>query len=756
MKGFTKKLTTVLLVLLMLTQQVPVTRVYAEDETTVTEGDVTQANENGSTETTETGETVSFAEEGDPTVTEGEDVPVVNEDPTGTTDVPTEGENGDLPKDPDDPVVIEDPVTVTDGEDEGSTVELIISENNGLHALNIQGPAALSLEMTAAAIEENTDLSEEEALEAANELFGTDDEPVKADESEEDLPRSMDDSNIENITVKWITEDTVDNGDDALLYVKPNGSEEQSVRLQINYALSGEHDYEAGDITITIPASIFKKRTGEYTGATIIPFPEAPSKKNDFNWNLVGDNYVLTNTKHMSAATKGYIQIAFDELTPYELVDMAQSEPFEAYIQVVTHLGNTIALRSNKITAQFDTEAEIQSLNKKAYQAVSIIPASQIPEAQRIDGVEQYVKVDWYLWGNIKANTEYKLEARDFIYEGDDKTNVQYGGFIIGTEMGQSEAVKVVSQTHLNGNTSYITFSTAYPLIDEYFELNKGYTFKNNVEMTVTEIDPEAKGNPNVQDPDPQKVSSLVVSATKYWIYRKPEWKEPKGHFNVFKNGNDGKLKNNITHHVKDSKHRYDTYNDTFLGDDAYYGIYGNALNRLRDGQDYDFSYTVNSIGYIMPWTYRKVADGPDPETTVRMIENWFNRPVRMVTADDSVSIGRISKPEEDAVKLKVLEEYEFVSLEFLDPRVYSGVPKNINPDGSWKADTYDDGTFEYTIDRNKENYPDIELEVLIDGEWVDYAVVSWKSGSLAITFLKQPKVLSRTVLSPSVIRKER
>ena len=179
MKGFTKKLTTVLLVLLMLTQQVPVTRVYAEDnDVTVIEEGTTQANENGSTENTGTGETVSFAEEGDPTVTEGEDVPVVNEDPTGTTETPTEGENGDLPDDPDDPVepvVIPDDPVVTDDEGETS-VELITDEKNELHALSIQGPAAMSLEMTAAAIEENTDLNEEEALEAANELFALNDE----------------------------------------------------------------------------------------------------------------------------------------------------------------------------------------------------------------------------------------------------------------------------------------------------------------------------------------------------------------------------------------------------------------------------------------------------------------------------------------------------------------------------------------------------------------------------------------------------
>ena len=78
------------------------------------------------------------------------------------------------------------------------------------------------------------------------ELFETrDGETTDPDDSGDDdveidpnYPRSKDDTNIENIRVKWITADTVDNGVDRLLYIKPEGDEDYSVRLQINYALS--------------------------------------------------------------------------------------------------------------------------------------------------------------------------------------------------------------------------------------------------------------------------------------------------------------------------------------------------------------------------------------------------------------------------------------------------------------------------------------------------------------------------------------
>ncbi|MBQ2659023.1 MAG: BspA family leucine-rich repeat surface protein [Erysipelotrichaceae bacterium] len=723
MKGFRKKLLTLILVAMMLIEQAPVTRIYAE-------GEVSDSEE-------ETIETINQNEEGD-LDTGAEFSGIDSED-----------------KDDDDPV---DTGSQNDAE---PSVEYV--ENDDVKALSIQGSAAFSVAKAAKAIEENTDLSEEEALELAEELFETrDGETTDPDDSGDDdveidpnYPRSKDDTNIENIRVKWITADTVDNGVERLLYIKPEGDEDYSVRLQINYALSGEHDYEPGDVTIKIPASIFKKRADEddnveYAGITSIPFPEAPSTKNDFNWNRVGDYYILTNTKHMSAATKGYIQIGFSDLKPHELVDMELSDKFSAYIQVVTHAGNTIALGSNKIRAQFDTEASLSLVTKRAYQSVTRVPATSLPEEQRQQLPEQYrnetefVKVDWYLWGKINANTLYTIDVKDFI-------DTQYVGFVIkdsvvvdyGNETDDAEnvtgyyATKKIGESYKNGDTSYITFSTAYPI--SQFTKDQGYTFKNNVTMTVTEVDPE------VGD-DPQLVTEKTTSATKYWLYRDPEWKEPKGHFNVFKNGNDGKSKNNVTHHVKDSKHRYDSYNDRLLQEDGYYGIYGNALNELSEGRSYEFSYTVNSIGYVMPWTYHMVEEGATPEATVRMIKNWMQRPVKMVTYDEGMHIGRSIEDGHVDPCIEVLEDYEYVSMEFLDPTIYTGVPKNINPDGSWKADTYDDGTFEYSVDTNKKNNPDIKLEVQINGEWIHYATASWKSGSLVVTLSDSASTNGATV----------
>ena len=198
--------------------------------------------------------------------------------------------------------------------------EATFVEKKGLRAVQLYGPAAMKAEEAEKAIASQDGLDKEaidsikKDLYVGNDLFvNPDDEKADdgkkgpsrgGDAGEEDYPRSGDGSNIESITARWITEDTVDNGDDDFLYVRPNGDTPFSVRLQINYALSGEHPYEPGDVTITIPTNIFKTRSGKEAGTVIIPYPEDPSTKQDFNWKLVGNNYILTNTRRRASGNR--------------------------------------------------------------------------------------------------------------------------------------------------------------------------------------------------------------------------------------------------------------------------------------------------------------------------------------------------------------------------------------------------------------------------------------------------------------------
>lgn len=668
--------------------------------------------------------------------------------------------------------------------------------NDDVEAVDVQGKAAKKRANAQKALEALAEVDASEAEGMADELFAlADEEPAEGEGGEGDdpadggdpdspdgpddpaddpesaePPRSGDGTNIEMIAVKWLTQDSVDNEDPALLYRKPAADEQQSVRLQINYALSGEHNYEPGDVTITIPAHMFETRAGKATGSITIPYPADPSTRADFNWKKVGDTYVLTNTKKMSAATKGYIQIAFSGMMPHDMVDMEESLPFDAYIQVTTHKGNTLALRSNALTAQFDTEAKLTDLNKRVSGSASRVSASSVnvPEnlRERYADETEFIVVNWYVWGETNANTPYEMSQVDVI-PGDkivattddgQITEIDAQGFIVGAtaEDGMEIDRGTVYTGYRDGVTGYYYYKTAYPA--SQFQPDTTYTFHNSVTATVTETDPEVteRTNPNVQETDPQLETTKSASTQTTWRYTNPKWEDPTGHFIVVKNGNDdheqhGTAKNNISH-----KGSYTT-SDTHMWAKSYqgwYGLYPAGMNDLRDLHDPDaadadqegirLSYTIDSVGYVMPWMFDSSTFNEYGATASRMSKN-YSRPVTMVTEDTGFSIGRYGE------KLTIHDDYDLVEIEFPDtPRVYYGKPKNINPDGSWTAMTAGDGTFLYASDSRKANWPDIELQIQRNGEWEHWATASWKSGSKIITLADGSTQTSGVVAVPA------
>ena len=143
-------------------------------------------------------------------------------------------------------------------------------------------------------------------------------------------------------------------------------------------------------------------------------------------------------------------------------------------------------------------------------------------------------------------------------------------------------------------------------------------------------------------------------------------------------------------------------------------------MNALDEGEDVYLSYTIDSVGYTMPWMFNEASYATDHEVAPRKAAN-YTLPVTIVTEDTGVRLNN------EKQKLNVFEDYEFVSIEFPPtPYVYTGTPKNINPDGSWTALTAGDGTFEYVLDRDYSHYPDITLELYRNGEWEEYATASW------------------------------
>lgn len=634
---------------------------------------------------------------------------------------------------------------------------VVIDEESGMRsqvgdvdAVALYGKAAKDEETAVNTLKRDLSFSKKEAGSVADELFSkAKGEAVRS--GDEDVPRQGDGTNIESINAKWITLDTVDNDNNSLLYYKPEGTDAFNVRLQINYSLSGEHNYEPGDITITIPENIIRGRTGNYTGEVVLPFPEDPSTKSDFNWKLVNGNLVITNTKRMSAATKGYIQVGFDNLLPRNVVDMQVSDEFDAYIEVTTHKGNTLALRSNKLTAQFDTEALLRedSVAKRQYGKVERVSAESIPASQRVGDETEYILVRWYMWGYTTANTYYTMDVTDSIPQNATVTESglkesDIHGFVIGAS-GDGTALVQDDLYHgyNSGQTRYYYYETAYPA--SQFEPNVQYTFHNKVHVAVTEDDSAAEvTNPNVQTEDPQLVTEDEASASVAWSYTLPKWNDPEGHFMIAKNGNDGTSKNNVTHH---SYYSGSSYSDNHIITnrryaDLWYGIYPSAMNELQEGNNVQLSYTINTVGYTMPWMFDDTTYITDGDVAPRKSVN-YRIPVTLVSEDTGLRLN-----ERD---LTVFDDYKFVSVEFCsNPYVYTGTPKNINPDGTWTALTAGDGTFEYVSDSNVTHYPDIMLQIYRNGTWEDYAVASWSSGEMKVSLVGGAEISGTVVDVPA------
>lgn len=228
------------------------------------------------------------------------------------------------------------------------------------------------------------------------------------------IPSELDGSKIEGISVEWITSDTTEDGNDSRLSLVPNNDDEFSVRMRLNMALSGEHDYEAGDIQVTVPKSIFETRDGKATGTLSLSVPEAPDSRALFNYTDMGDCYLLTNTRKLSAATIAMFEFTLKDLVPHTIVDGVEkdnasgydkvytSAPFEGTVQVTTHLGNTISMSSNQIDCTIDTKEEVTNASKWATMLSEEWPSSW-PAELKPENDKDYIYVDWYTSAQISG-----------------------------------------------------------------------------------------------------------------------------------------------------------------------------------------------------------------------------------------------------------------------------------------------------------------------------------------------------------------
>ena len=525
------------------------------------------------------------------------------------------------------------------------------------------------------------------------------------------IPSELDGSKIEGISVEWITSDTTEDGNKSRLSLVPNNDDKFSVRMRLNMALSGEHDYEAGDIQVTVPKSIFETRDGKATGTLSLSVPEAPDSRALFNYTDMGDCYLLTNTRKLSAATMAMFEFTLKDLVPHTIVDGVKTAPFEGTVQVTTHLGNTISMSSNQIYCTIDTAEEVKSASTWATMLSEEWPSSW-PAELKPENDKDYIYVDWYTSAQISGN-----QAFDMKVEENASTDKSPGTVLLGYRdsssgklygVGNSNHIEQTLQTgtYVSPGTAFGGHAyVAYPKAN--FQVNNEYKLDNKVKYTLTSADDGTVTH---------------ASATGETTYSPVAFQAPKGSYGIEKRGDGSSTK--------------------FVDGDVE-GIYGYALNQLRKGEDVDLSYEISSHSFTAPNTKDPAGNENDPDS-------YNKKTVNLKLVDDETYFNF-------ADECLSAADFQFKSVQVDKPSML--VYKKFSQSGSGytgessSLSSIQAGTYAYVNDNDPARIPVLYVYGKNEtGDWVRYASLDWTSGSLNAVAENGASVSSSTVNFPEGI----
>ena len=517
-------------------------------------------------------------------------------------------------------------------------------------------------------------------------------------EGKDDNPEG-DGTSIGQVKVSWITKSTPEGSNDPTLTVTPGNDDAQIIRMRLSASFSGQHDYNVGDIQFTVPKHVVKDRDGANIGTMTLGVPEAPDSNAIFAYTDMGDYIVVTNVRKLSAATSVFVEFSVKNLKPHEIdgnLDHYESgdvkNEFYATAQVVTYKGNVLTRSSNTIDVRFDTQEKVGAAYDKVV-GLSEAWDDSWPAELKPENDADYVYVEWYSWTSVSGNQDYGMTARHTLSD-------KFGGVVLGAKDQKGNVTKGDGGTSIDLTLREKGYTTsglqdymvhvyaAYPK-DKVPAVNDAhYTFKDKVTYTLTST-------------DDKKVTTSSDDATK--VYSPIKFKDPQGHFNVFKYGN---------------------------------RTYAAALDKLRKGQDVELEYDVETLGFIAPWTWPADKDG---EHTA---ETKGTKSVTMVTDDYSTQFNHSDTDLTSA-------DFEFASIDVERPHTYEykkyekpGYGYIESPSSGGTAVSWGyigAGDFGYATVDDPARTPDVEVWGSIDGgESELLGVVSWKSGSAQLSRPRQ------------------
>ncbi|MBQ8618824.1 MAG: Cna B-type domain-containing protein, partial [Clostridia bacterium] len=559
----------------------------------------------------------------------------------------------------------------------------------------------------------------------------------------------LDGSKIEGVKVIWVTQDSrrtaegtdtpqaeLDKEEHLYLSSVSNGEVEMVYRIEAEF--SGQFDYAPGDITITIPAQVWHARKYEATdveGETVgvvdedrllgyleLPVPAAPSKKADFNWQIIDGNYVLTNTRTIGATSSVSIEVGIRGIRPVDVVDMSETEPITAHVEVVTNQGNTIELTSTPITAQLDTQAKITGAYKDGelfedYPGLDEKLLANLPEGTN---PEDYIYVRWYTYHSHNNNQPYSLDIEDVLSDAYEKTvgddgeieeRVVTEGIFLGSTNYAGEVLTdgeidftAEIGDHFAGTTTGNQYANTVYMWSAYkkdaFEVpnanepQRVYYFENEVTWTLTETDKTVEDAGNGKGEDIQKVTTakdeVIVS------YAPVKWQRPRGAFAV----------NKWTERVG--------YKDW---------LYGYAINLLESREEVDMDFIVETVGYGYPWTSELTKNFTYGELNSTVVNGDLDKLELDAATFGKLGWKQVTDDFQTFFNFETVpltsEDFEFKSLRVSVPQKMRYAKKS-------------NGTWDYVTD-SKLPTPDLVIEYQLNNEdiWYPAATATWGEDGL-------------------------
>jgi pilin isopeptide linkage protein len=507
--------------------------------------------------------------------------------------------------------------------------------------------------------------------------------------NKEEFPSDLDETKIETIVSEWITKDSVEDNDEDSLNQVWEDNEHQIIRMRINYALSGQHDYPEGSVNIEIPKNIVKDRNGKFTGSMNLAVPQAPDKSGLFSYIDNGDTYILTNTKKLPATTSGTFEMTIRDLKPSDIKDKATgyvTDEFKATISVNTKEDNIIQKTSNSLTANFDTFAKISGAYKNVpYNPTDVYPFN-FPSELKPTNSDKYAYVAYDVHAYSEANQPFSVSIQDNSYmdvEGDviilGYEDTRTGKITKGDGTNQLNLGIVDSEYLNNGQNFFGKVYVAYS--KDNMESEVSYKLSNNIEYTMTAL-------------DDKEVTKSFAKSTKEFMLLKFE--PPTGHFCVEKYGR---------------------------------GSYNFALNLLKDGKEVDTEYRVYTKGFGYKWTRPLEEDADD-------INSYGKVDYSMITTDYETRLF--------STQDKVLdnEDFYFKKLRIVEPNVYdygkyekNGYGYYENNDKIISYGPISQGYYGYILTKDYSKYPDLKVSISKDGtNFIEYATFSYKTGKPVFT----------------------